>query len=134
MKNMSDDEWAILLKENRFLVGLSIDGPQEIHDFYRVTKGRKPTFEKVFAAAKLLHRYNVQFNTLTCINRFNARKPLAVYRFLRNEVNSSFMQFIPIVEYKGFKRVAPHKWTVASKTANVMFQRIVGRYPAKLAI
>jgi uncharacterized protein len=105
-----DDEWAAFLKENRFLVGLSIDGPRELHDKYRVTKGRKPTFEKVFAAVKLLRRHGVPFNTLTCINRFNARKPLDVYRFLRNEVGSTYMQFIPIVEYKGFEKTAPHKW------------------------
>jgi uncharacterized protein len=105
-----NDEWAAFLKEHRFLVGLSIDGPREIHDRYRVTKGRKPTFDKVFAATKLLQRHGVPFNTLTCINRFNARKPLDVYRFLRNEVGSTYMQFIPIVEYKGFEKTAPQKW------------------------
>lgn len=105
-----DDGWAAFLKENRFLVGLSIDGPRDIHDKYRVTKGRKPTFDKVFAAVKLLRRHGVPFNTLTCINRFNARKPLDVYRFLRNEVGSTYMQFIPIVEYKGFEKTAPQRW------------------------
>jgi uncharacterized protein len=109
-----DDEWAAFLKENHFLVGLSIDGPREIHDKYRVTKGRKPTFDKVFAATKLLRRHGVQFNTLTCVNRFNARKPLDVYRFLRNEVGSTYMQFIPIVEYKGFEKTAPQKWDNAT--------------------
>ena len=105
-----NEEWCEFLKENRFLVGLSIDGPREIHDKYRVTKGRKPTFEKVFNTAKLLKRYGVPFNTLTCVNRFNARKPLDVYRFLRRELDSTYMQFIPIVEYKGFEKTAPHKW------------------------
>jgi uncharacterized protein len=105
-----DEEWGAFLKENRFLVGLSIDGPRQIHDKYRVTKGRKPTFEKVFAAAKLLKRHGVPFNTLTCVHRFNARKPLDVYRFLRNEVGATHMQFLPIVEYKGFERVAPQRW------------------------
>lgn len=109
-----NDEWAVFLKENRFLVGLSIDGPREIHDKYRVTKGRKPTFDKVFAATKLLKRHGVPFNTLTCINRFNARKPLDVYRFLKNEVGSTYIQFIPIVEYKGFEKTAPQKWGAAT--------------------
>ena len=108
-----DDEWGAFLKANHFLVGLSIDGPREIHDKYRVTKSRKPTFDKVFAAAKLLQRHGVPFNTLTCINRFNARKPLDVYRFLRNEVGSTYMQFIPIVEYKGFETTAPQFWDKA---------------------
>ncbi len=89
---------------------MSIDGPRELHDKYRVTKGRKPTFDKVFNAAKLLKKYGVPFNTLTCVNRHNARKPLDVYRFLRRELDSTYMQFIPIVEYKGFEKTAPHKW------------------------
>ena len=105
-----DEEWAVFLKENRFLVGLSIDGPRILHDHYRVTKGGEPTFEKVFQAAKLLKRHEVPFNTLTCINRFNARRPLDVYRFLRHELGSTHMQFIPIVEYRGFKRTAPQRW------------------------
>ena len=112
-----NEEWCEFLKANRFLVGLSIDGPREIHDQYRVTKGGKPTFEKVFHTAKLFQRYGVPFNTLTCVNRFNARKPLDVYRFLRNEVGSTYMQFIPIVEYKGFERTAPHKWDNAALPA-----------------
>jgi uncharacterized protein len=105
-----NEEWCEFLKENRFLVGLSIDGPREIHDRYRVTKGRKPTFDKVFHTAKLLKKYGVPFNTLTCVNRHNARKPLDVYRFLRRELDSTYMQFIPIVECKGFEKTVPHKW------------------------
>ena len=104
------EEWCEFLKENRFLVGLSIDGPRELHDKYRITKGGQPTFDEVFNAVKLLKRYGVPFNTLTCINRINARRPLEVYRFLRREVGSTYMQFIPIVEYKGFEKTAPHKW------------------------
>ena len=109
-----DEEWAVFLKENRFLVGLSIDGPRELHDRYRITKGGEPTFEKVFQAAKLLQRKEVPFNTLTCINRFNARRPLDVYRFLRRELGSTRLQFIPIVEYREFKRTAPQRWDDAS--------------------
>jgi serine-type anaerobic sulfatase-maturating enzyme len=105
-----NEEWCEFLKANRFLVGLSIDGPREIHDHYRVTKGRRPTFDKVFGAAKLLQRYGVPFNTLTCVHRFNGRRPLDVYRFLRQELNSTYIQFIPIVEHKHFERVAPQTW------------------------
>ena len=104
------DEWCIFLKQNRFLVGLSIDGPKEIHDRYRVTTCGQPTFDKVFQAAKLLKRYGIPFNTLTCINRFNAKRPLDVYRFLRRDIGSTYLQFIPIVEYKGFERTAPQTW------------------------
>jgi uncharacterized protein len=109
-----DEEWAEFLKANRFLVGLSIDGPREIHDHYRVTKGNQPTFDKVFAAAKLLQRHGVPFNTLTCVHRFNGRKPLDVYRFLRQELNSNYIQFIPIVEHRDFTRVAPQRWDTAT--------------------
>lgn len=105
-----NEEWCAFLKEHRFLVGLSIDGPRELHDQYRVTKGGRPTFDKVFHTVKLFQRFGVPFNTLTCVNRHNARKPLDVYRFLRGEVGSTYMQFIPIVEYKGFEKTAPHKW------------------------
>lgn len=104
------DEWCEFLKENRFLVGLSIDGPRELHDKYRIMKNGRPTFEKVFKTAKLLHRYGVPFNTLTCISRFNAGRPLDVYRFLRREIGSEYLQFIPVVEYKGYERAAPHMW------------------------
>jgi uncharacterized protein len=105
-----DEPWCEFLKANRFLVGLSIDGPREIHDHYRVTKGNKPTFDKVLNAAKLLRRYGVPFNTLTCVHGFNAKRPLDVYRFLRREIGSTYIQFIPIVEYKSFEQSAPQTW------------------------
>ena len=105
-----DEQWCEFLKANRFLVGLSIDGPRDIHDHYRVTKGNKPTFDKVVDAAKLLKRCGVPFNTLTCVHRFNAKRPLDVYRFLRREIGSTYIQFIPIVEHKSFEQTAPQRW------------------------
>lgn len=108
-----NEEWCEFLKANHFLVGLSIDGPKEIHDYYRITKGGKPTFDIVFNAAKLLQRHGVPFNTLTCVNRFNGRRPLDVYRFLTQELNSTHIQFIPIVEHKTFEKAAPQTWDPA---------------------
>jgi uncharacterized protein len=105
-----DEDWARFLKEHRFLVGLSIDGPREIHDHYRITKRGEPTFDAVFAAAQALRKFKVPFNTLTCVHRFNASRPLDVYRFLRRELGSTRLQFIPIVEIKGFETTAPHRW------------------------
>lgn len=102
-----NEDWASLLKENRFLVGLSIDGPRELHDAYRVNKGGAPTFDKVMAAAKLLRKHGVRFNTLTCVHRVNASRPLDVYRFLRRELGSTYIQFIPIVEARDFETAAP---------------------------
>lgn len=105
-----DEEWAAFLKANRFLVGLSIDGPQELHDRCRITKGGQPSFDKVFRTAQLLRRHGVPFNTLTCIHRFNASRPLDVYRFLRRELGSTYLQLIPIVEHRDFRHSAPQRW------------------------
>lgn len=92
-----DDEWGEFLAENRFLVGLSIDGPAHLHDAYRVDKGNQPTFKKVIAGLGLLKKHGVEFNTLTTVHRKNSAQPLEVYRFLRS-VGSGYIQFIPIVE------------------------------------
>ena len=108
-----DENWARFLHEHRFLVGLSIDGPREIHDRYRITKRGAPTFDTVYAAAKMLQRFRVPFNTLTCVHRFNAARPLDVHRFLRRELGSTFLQFIPIVEIEGFETTAPQTWDAA---------------------
>jgi serine-type anaerobic sulfatase-maturating enzyme len=92
-----DDSWGEFLAENKFLVGLSIDGPRELHDFYRVDKGGQPSFDHVMRGRGFLKKHGVEFNTLTVVNRKNSRRPLEVYRFLK-EIGSGFMQFIPIVE------------------------------------
>ena len=108
-----DEDWARFLKEHRFLVGLSIDGPREIHDRYRITNQGAPTFDSVVAAARLLRGFGVKFNTLTCVSRFNASRPLDVYRFLRRELGATYLQFIPIVEIRQFEKTAPHTWDAA---------------------
>jgi uncharacterized protein len=108
-----DENWARFLKDHDFLVGLSIDGPKEIHDRLRIDKHEEPTFDKVVAAAQLLHRYQVPFNTLTCVHRYNAKKPLDIYRFLRREIGSTYLQFIPIVQIRGFETTAPQAWDEA---------------------
>ncbi len=92
-----DDEWCNFFAEHHFLIGLSIDGPEELHDAYRVNKGGKPSFKKVMHGIEVLKKNGVEFNTLTVVQRDNSYKPLEVYRFLK-EIGSGFMQFIPIVE------------------------------------
>jgi uncharacterized protein len=92
-----DDEWCTFFKENRFLVGISIDGPRELHELYRVDKAQRSTFDKVMAGIELLRRHGVEFNTLTVVHHENARRPLDVYRFLK-EIGSTYIQFIPLVE------------------------------------
>ncbi len=93
-----DDEWAAFFKEHDFLIGISLDGPRELHDIYRLDKGGKPTFDKVLRGVRLLQKHGVEFNVLTTVNRVNGDYPLDVYRFLRDEVGTDWMQFIPVVE------------------------------------
>jgi uncharacterized protein len=93
-----NDEWGRFFHDNNFLIGISIDGPAELHDVYRVDKGGKATFERVMRGVEVLKRQRVEFNALTCVQRVNSKQPLKVYRFLRDEVGARFMQFIPIVE------------------------------------
>lgn len=92
-----NDEWCEFFAENNFLIGLSIDGPEEIHNKYRIYKGGQPSFKDVMRAIELLKKHNVEFNTLTCVQKDNSYKAKEVYSFLK-EVGSGFMQFIPIVE------------------------------------
>ena len=94
-----DDGWAGFLAEHHFLVGVSIDGPRELHDCYRIDKGQAPTFDRVMRGIAKLKEHNVEFNTLTVVHRKNSAHPIEVYRFLK-EIGSGFIQFIPIVERK----------------------------------
>lgn len=105
-----DDQWCRFLRENNFLVGLSIDGPKELHDKHRVDKTGESTFDKVLNASKLLKKHGVPFNTLTTVNRDNAKHPLEVYRFLRDEIGPRAIQFNPVVEVKCFENTAPPFW------------------------
>ena len=102
-----DDRWIAFLKRNRFHVGLSIDGPRELHDRYRVTKNGKPTFDLVMAAAAMLRKAEVPFAALCVVNRDNALHPREVYRFLVDEVGTWRVQFTPAVEPRQFQTDAP---------------------------
>ena len=93
-----DDDWCEFLRENRFLVGISLDGPRELHDAYRRDKGGNPTCDRVVAAIRRMQAHHVEFNILCTVNAVNGRHPLDVYRFFRDELGAQFIQFIPIVE------------------------------------
>lgn len=95
-----DSDWCKFFKDNDFLIGLSLDGPKKYHDTYRVEKGGKSTFDKVMLGLDLLKEHQVEFNILTTVHANNVDHPLDVYQFLRDEVNTQFIQFIPIVERK----------------------------------
>src|SRR5262249_21625114 len=93
-----DDEWATFLRDESFLVGLSIDGPAAMHDAYRVDKHGRPTYARVRAAWDLLQRHEVDTNILCTVNAANADHPLEVYHHFRDDLGARFIQLIPIVE------------------------------------
>ncbi len=93
-----DAQWADFLAGHGFLVGVSIDGPREMHDAYRRDKGGKPTFDRVVAGLRQLQRAGAEWNALTTVNSANGDHGLEVYQFLTNELGAQYIQFIPIVE------------------------------------
>ena len=92
-----NDEWCQFFKENNFLVGVSIDGPQEFHDEYRRSATNKPTFVKVMNGINLLNKHGVEWNALAVVNDYNADYPLEFYRFFK-QIGCKYIQFSPIVE------------------------------------
>ncbi len=92
------DEWCAFLLEKQFLVGISIDGPEHLHDVYRVDKQGRPTFARVRAGLERLTQHGVEWNVLCTVHAANQGAPLEVYRYLRDELDAKFIQFIPIVE------------------------------------
>jgi uncharacterized protein len=92
-----NDDWCRFLKENNFLVGISIDGPEEIHNKYRKYKNGEGSFAKVMQTIEKLNKFGVEYNTMTVVNDHNAKYPLDVYNFMKS-IGSHYMQFIPIVE------------------------------------
>jgi len=105
-----DDEWCEFFREHKFLIGLSLDGTREMNDAYRVDKSGAGTFDRVVSAARLMQKHNVDFNVLTTVHAANADHPLELYRFLRDELGTKFIQFIPIVE-----RTTPELINIANK-------------------
>ena len=93
-----DPDWCRFFHDNNFLVGLSLDGPRELHDAYRRDKNGRSVFERVVQAARLMQDYEVEFNILCTVNAANSLYPLDVYRFFRDELEAHYIQFIPIVE------------------------------------
>ena len=93
-----DTEWASFFREHDVLVGISIDGPRDLHDAYRVNKGGKGSFDQVMQGLDHLREAGVEWNALTTIHAANARHGREVYRFLRDECGARFVQLIPIIE------------------------------------
>lgn len=97
-----DDAWCAFFRENGFLVGISLDGPPEVHDRYRRDRQGAPTFEAAMRGVRLLQKHGVEWNALAVVNRLNADDPVGFYRFFRS-IGCRFLQFTPVVE-----RILPH--------------------------
>jgi uncharacterized protein len=108
-----DNEWASFFKQKNFLVGLSLDGPKELHDVYRVNKGGQGSFDQVLRGWEILKKHAVDVNILCTVNAANGDHPLEVYHFFRDELNAQYMQFIPIVERATTETLAlaNHGWS-----------------------
>jgi uncharacterized protein len=105
-----DDAWCAFLKEHRFLVGISFDGPSELHDAYRVDKGGQGTFDQVLRGLNSLKAHHVDFNILCTVHAANGDHGREVYRYFRDDLGAEFMQYIPIVE-----RATPETLPIANQ-------------------
>lgn len=92
-----NEEWCAFFRDNRFLVGVSLDGPQDIHDAFRRDCGGQPTFSRVVKAVEMMSKNNVEYNILSTVNRRSEGRGTEVYKFLSSLGN--FIQFLPVVEY-----------------------------------
>ena len=94
---MLTEEWCRFLRDNEWLVGISIDGPQEFHDEYRRSRDGKPSFLRVMSAIRMLNSHGVEWNAMTVINDYNADHPEEFYNFFKS-IGCRYIQFAPIVE------------------------------------
>ncbi len=132
-----DDEWCEFLKENNFLVGLSVDGPEDIHDTYRLNKGGEGTFQQVMRGWSYLNKHGVDLNILCTVNAANQHRGREVYEFFRDELGAKWMQFIPIVERATLETlsIANLGWSerpggerlLYTQTGDLVTERTVGR-------
>ena len=107
------DDWCKFLKNNNFLVGISIDGPQTLHDVYRRSHNGKPSWNDVMRGINLLQKHGVEWNAMATVNRLNADHPKEFYLFFR-KIGCEFLQFTPVVERQGDgvtnESVTPQQW------------------------
>lgn len=131
-----DDDWCEFFKEHDFLIGLSIDGPRDIHDKYRVDRAEKGTFDRVIKGWEALQRHGVETNILCTVHAANEHRGRDVYRFFRDELGAEWIQFIPIVERatrdtleianKGWSQDAnPRKRLLYTQTGSLVTERTV---------
>ncbi len=93
-----NDKWCRFLAQNDFLVGLSLDGPKDLHDVFRRDKKGNSVHQRVIESVRLMQQFGVEFNILCTVNAINSQYPVEVYRYFRDEIGARYLQFIPIVE------------------------------------
>jgi uncharacterized protein len=131
-----DDDWCAFFKEHNFLVGLSVDGPRELHDAYRRDRRKQGTFDRVVQGWQHLKQHDVDFNVLCTVNAANEKHGRAVYRFFRDELGAKWIQFIPVVERaseetlaianQGWSEQPGRKRLLYTQTGNLVTERSVG--------
>jgi uncharacterized protein len=131
-----DDEWCRFFKEQNFLVGLSVDGPRDLHNTYRVDRQGNGTFDLVMRGWKCLREHGVDFNILCTVNAANQMHGRAVYRFFRDELGARWIQFIPVVERTteqliqianlGWRPQEGRQRVLYTQTGNIVTERSVG--------
>jgi len=128
-----DQEWGAFLREHDFLVGLSVDGPPDLHDVFRKDKRGRPSFSQVMNGLEILKDHHVRYNILCTVNSANAVSPLEVYRFLRDQCQGSYLQLIPIVEVDlnggvSTRSVTPQLWgSFLTEIFDEWFRHDIGR-------
>lgn len=105
--SLLDDEWAEFFAQYRFLLGVSVDGPAQIHDTNRVNRSGSGTHAAVIRGIEALRRHQVEFNVLTLVNSTNVEEPLSVYRYLRDDLHVNFHQYIECVEFDQKGKLQP---------------------------
>lgn len=131
-----DDDWCAFFKEHDFLVGLSVDGPRELHNTYRLDRRGQGTFDLVMRGWQALRRHSVEFNILCTVNAANQHHGRTVYRFFRDELGAKWVQFIPIVERataetidianQGWSEQPGRQRLLYTQTGNLVTDRTVG--------
>jgi len=131
-----DDDWCVFFKEHNVLVGLSVDGPRELHDAYRRDRRQQGTFDRVMQGLQHLKRHGVEFNILCTVNAANEKHGRTVYRFFRDELGARWIQFIPVVERatedtlaianQGWSEQPGRKRLLYTQAGNLVTERSVG--------
>lgn len=118
-----DEKWCSFFAQEEFIIGISLDGPREMHDHYRVTKDQKPTFDRVIRGYKLLREHSILTEILCVVNATNVKHPLQVYRFFK-DLKAEFITFLPLVEYRKDSMNAVSERSVPAKAFGIFLSSV----------